>query len=75
MPRMKKVEIDPEMFEGMNETELKDAIVKNVKRMKQLKLDLKAFRTNINEQVAELDARNEAALDELAHLKGEAPLQ
>lgn len=68
---VKKVDLDRVMFEGLGEEELKNTIVRNVEQMKHLQADLKAYRTGINEALADLDARNDAALEELSRLRGE----
>lgn len=61
----KKTEIDPDMFEGLSKQELKDIIVRNVREIKHRQEDLKDYRNSTNEVIKELDARNEAALDQI----------
>lgn len=73
MPRQKKSEIDVEVFDGFTAQELKDVIVRNVRQMKKNAADLKAYRNSIVELNNELDARNDAALEELDRLRAEDP--
>jgi hypothetical protein len=75
MSRVKKSELDSELYEGMSEDEVKEAIVKNLRRKQQASVDLKAFREGCNAVITEMDERNEMALDYLSQLRGELPIE
>lgn len=74
MARNKKMELDVDLYTDMNEDELKEAIVKNLRRKQQAEVDLKAFREACNAVITEMDERNDLALEELARLRGEVPI-
>jgi hypothetical protein len=75
MARAKKQEVDPDLYEGLTETEVKDAIIRNLIRKQQATVDLKAFRDACNSIIVEVDERNEHALEYLAKLRGELPVE
>jgi len=66
------VSVDADIFNDLSNDELKDTIVKNVREIKRLQSDLKEYRGGVNETIKELDARNEAALDQIDKNSGTA---
>lgn len=74
MARSKKVEIDIEMYAGLSEDEIKEAIVRSLSRKAQAEIDLKAHQTSYKELIAEMDERISLAMEELRRLRGEVPL-
>jgi hypothetical protein len=74
MSRNKKTELDMDLYEGMSEEDLKDAIIRNLRQKLQATVDLKAFRDSCNAVIAEMDSRNELALEQLAQIRGDLPI-
>ena len=69
MARSKKFDFDSEMYLGLSASEIKDAIVRNVKQASKLRKEAKDFMSGVNDTLKELEARNEAALEALADLE------
>lgn len=65
MGRKKKFELEEDFYEGFSVEELKSTIVNNVRQIKRLNSELKDYRGGVNDTVAELEARNEAALEQI----------
>jgi hypothetical protein len=52
-------------FSAMTDDEIKDAVVRNVERINNLKEDKKSYSKGINDTIKETEARNKAACEEL----------
>ena len=71
MGRQKKFQYDSELYEGMDEAEVKDAVIRNLKQISRLKIELKTHVTSYSDTIKDLEARNDAALEALSFLDDE----